>query len=1495
MDPTQSQGHGTQKNPSPSNIRSPLSPGSGSSGTPISFQPNVNRSKTKRWVEARQYSYDGGDWGDDDDDEEEEEEAPPPVPRVPYATQHNGSSSELSSRRLSSFGSGADDSAAKKNAGDQKPLPFVRPAELYKRMREEKAAQSPVTDGASTPDATGAPPQTAQQEPSVGLPEVKRMSSFGTDFMGDADSGQPENTSAAQPALHHNPSAGYRSVVHQAFDVPETPRSSTTSVERSNSDGTSVISPIIGSRAIDDERTPTILEEPNESSPPGETANGGPVFHPGHRRDLSLPSSDNSPSKRPQVTDHETPTGDRAEISVISPPTHDIPHPSLENHPIMQPYPNNGQDRPAPLKFGSASGPDSFHGTIPTIMGAEESPQNTDNDRLREEIIQSLSREATPSEEPEQRNQAQSHAPTESIPQQFEKYWSPTETPKAQTSNDQPELMNPQPLAPQNIYATSQGNSSSTVVDQPKIAKLERRFSWESSDGEEPAPQIPGSYASPPHETPLALQEPEPIHEDPVEPQPDVSRDLTASDHEGSDNPRSERPRLSLILPVSENASPPEQVSGPGTILPQQTQVPSITKNPALDESQLLGFRDIIGITSINQRIKSFEHTRDQFATLDTGLNQWLQFMVNEHSEHIDVVQKSQTLSPAVAASSPSRSRFPKLPSLGNLGSSNDGTPNSGSHMRRPSAHLGSVMNRQNVGDKGKEFLHTAGAFSGKASGAAKGLFAKGRSKFRPSGGSDKVQTSARNSVSFGSLPLFKSGKAGSAPSSDPLSLDGLQDEADRKHARAAKSGDKSRSHNSVETDVQPKHLSVSNAKTDDSDKSAAAGDFEQEMNAALGLSPEPLPQRSASTPMVLQPSQVNGVNKPPKEQPQVQSKATGMRSVSDMPTKRGPIAEKGLPVIPAEPFNVSLRTDSQAGEEQRGKSTPNITVSSIRPVFDEDANPPSPPPEDSGDGPTSNEHSLPRQPSVSTLGPDEATGKRSSEDDDFERDPPSPLQPPQANNEQTTTPQQTVERSVNGNSVPKTEAEPTVDDNSLPSAPLDSSEQATSAEILESKRKSISGLPPSVPGVQSPLRNEVRHSPGTRSSMLSFGSFGKHSFSGKGTRPTTPANGLDTSRSGSPAGNRESTLGKIVSFGRRRRASVGDLLSNIQLQGSQGSQDSKNSQGGQRKRALSRLSGLFGRQESPKPEGKSQHARTVSEPLQAKDLPAVPSNGNLDIASAEDGPPVLRNPFEAEPLPTQPAASTVLPAPAPAPPSVALVPPIESNPLRDTHQRASIPLPPTSSTNSLPTGRFYSQLQAGNISETPVGSRQTRSLSHPLPGQSRSPSPMSVHENRTAQPLSPLEEIQDHQIPQVEAEEEKRQPPPAETMESQLSPLNESQEQEEQEEHKDRVLEERHELHGEPSLPSKLPSGVPKGLGAEQDVRSRKPTGSDFAPVFDHRAVSNVSILSSHPHRSENETRLVNDTHEPVELAITADDSSEEIVMSPTSYPGQEWTPIHL
>lgn len=735
----------------------------------------MNRAKTKRWAEAKQVSYDGGDWGDGDEEEEEEEEPQPPTaPRPPYANR-TGSGSELSSRRLSGLALGAEESRRSPSVdnkkypsggSDSKTLPFVRPADISKRMRDETTspespgpgaqaealpnslqakATSPVAVGHEGSRSEVNPSGAGQEAPAIGLPEVKRISAFGTDFLGSGDSSSQQHISPDSPqtSLQHNPSQasqGFTSVVHQAFDVPETPNSTTGSVARSNSDGTSLISPIMSNRGPQDDKTPTIPEEPAESSTP--TGNrpraatkDGPVFLPGHRRDMSLPERDNSPSKKPIITDHESPRAGQAEMSAVSRAN------------------SSEKDFVAPLKFGShgSTGSEGYRGEIPTIVPASagNSPEDTDNDRLREEIIRSLSRENSqePGIPPHQPSTEGSQEG--SIPHQYGNYWdgaadsAPGETPKALVSESHSDWTGPHPLASRDPYAGVQAAGSETqAVKGPPKPKLGRRFSWESSgSADDPTSQIPGSYVSPPLlSTTLAQQEPEPISEDAAL---EHTKDLPASDSDSSNGPRAEKPRLSIVPPVPENISPPEQIMGPvdAPQSPKAAPLPPVGV-VSLDDSKLKGFRDILNMTLPNERIRAFDQTRDQFATLDTGLNHWLQVTINENPDHFDLIQQSRSLASGFPRPSPSRSKFPKLGSLGNLAASKeDGTPTSTTHLRRPSGHLGTIVNRQNVGERGKEFLHTAGAFGGKAGEAAKGLFAKGRSKFRPSGGTDKVDT----------------------------------------------------------------------------------------------------------------------------------------------------------------------------------------------------------------------------------------------------------------------------------------------------------------------------------------------------------------------------------------------------------------------------------------------------------------------------------------------------------------------------------------------------------------------------------------------------------------------------------------------------------------------------------------------------------------------------------------------------------------------------------
>jgi len=56
-----------------------------------------------------------------------------------------------------------------------------------------------------------------------------------------------------------------------------------------------------------------------------------------------------------------------------------------------------------------------------------------------------------------------------------------------------------------------------------------------------------------------------------------------------------------------------------------------------------------------------------------------------------------------------------------------------------PSPAGGNKITTQQVQAKGKELLHTAGIFGGKAGKAGKGLLAKGKNKLRGAGSGDKV------------------------------------------------------------------------------------------------------------------------------------------------------------------------------------------------------------------------------------------------------------------------------------------------------------------------------------------------------------------------------------------------------------------------------------------------------------------------------------------------------------------------------------------------------------------------------------------------------------------------------------------------------------------------------------------------------------------------------------------------------------------------------------
>ena len=704
----------------------------------ISLKTNVNRKKTKRWVEAKKISYDGDDWGDDeygeyDNDEVEEDETPPPPMPPSLNTQRGTSSTNTSSPSPSSMerphlerplrsDSPASASGRSRSGGDSS-TPFVRPAEIYKRMREEKQkqitqnnSQSPQRNAEAhaseeqqqqqqqqqeeeeepeMPTAVEHPdplehldrPTTPKKEELLmpkGLPEIKRVSAFDTTFLGtDETASQEEQQDVPERQLQHNPSMGFRSAVDQAFDE-DMPTSSVDSLARSNSDSTSNLSPIIttvnrGGLQDESKKEQTIVEEPGENASPSPPSNDNterPIaFKPGHRRDWSLPSSDKSASRKPEVheSDEDAPRSVFGDLSSTSP---DSPY-GVNTTTTTTPK----SDLPAPLRLASNSTEQQQqHSDMPRIIPTyENSRQDGDNERLREEIMLSLSRENSPGREEAPVDYSSSHLAGQTF-----------------TAVGQ----HPPELPPREV-------ESGGYQQQQQPPLLKRRFSWESSSSEDSDVLYGGGDGSQPQAT-QNREQPETGQEGNVKPGLVINTGSAVQSkhdlHEVEPEPVDE-PASSASYP---EASP---TAGPVVLLPQQVQRPPRTSEK---KQTILGFKDILHIKHSPERIRAFERTRDQYAAIDTGLNEWIGSALDAHPEYTDLVEQNEQFAAAnQKLIHPKGGKFPRLPSLGNFASHLD-VPGTGSSSprRNNSSSLGSQR-------RGKEILHTAGVLGGKAGDAA--------------------------------------------------------------------------------------------------------------------------------------------------------------------------------------------------------------------------------------------------------------------------------------------------------------------------------------------------------------------------------------------------------------------------------------------------------------------------------------------------------------------------------------------------------------------------------------------------------------------------------------------------------------------------------------------------------------------------------------------------------------------------------------------------------
>ena len=172
---------------------------------------------------------------------------------------------------------------------------------------------------------------------------------------------------------------------------------------------------------------------------------------------------------------------------------------------------------------------------------------------------------------------------------------------------------------------------------------------------------------------------------------------------------------------------------------------------PALSSNmpKLPAFREIMSLKSPQERIRTFTDIQTQFANMNTGLEHWLAVTINDLPEHGDLVGsggRSGLQGPGHKASpsgskpgQPYYQQYLNASSQPSYTTPTTSTSGSAPQAASPSAASGGKKSSQQVQAKGKEFLHSAGVFGGKANVAAKGLFSKGKSKLRDASGSKKV------------------------------------------------------------------------------------------------------------------------------------------------------------------------------------------------------------------------------------------------------------------------------------------------------------------------------------------------------------------------------------------------------------------------------------------------------------------------------------------------------------------------------------------------------------------------------------------------------------------------------------------------------------------------------------------------------------------------------------------------------------------------------------
>lgn len=177
---------------------------------------------------------------------------------------------------------------------------------------------------------------------------------------------------------------------------------------------------------------------------------------------------------------------------------------------------------------------------------------------------------------------------------------------------------------------------------------------------------------------------------------------------------------------------PPEKEASPQL----QQASPTSPTTPSAKSGKIPPFREILALKTPASRIQAYDSTRDTFASMNTGLSDWLAAMIEQNPEYGDLASNPP---PTLASSATWKAGHKASPSLAKLGSklpfggdSSGGTPQRSGTVTGATTG-GPAGDGEGMGQlqqKGKDLMKGAGVLGGKAQAGAKGLFAKGKSRF---------------------------------------------------------------------------------------------------------------------------------------------------------------------------------------------------------------------------------------------------------------------------------------------------------------------------------------------------------------------------------------------------------------------------------------------------------------------------------------------------------------------------------------------------------------------------------------------------------------------------------------------------------------------------------------------------------------------------------------------------------------------------------------------